>query len=45
MDDFEVTGKFVGGLIVNLRAVLILFMEHGLFLAVHKIVLSAPKVK
>ena len=45
VDDVKVVGRFVEELIVNLRAVLLRFMERGLFLAAHKLVLFAKEVK
>ena len=41
----KVIGRSVEEMIVNLRAVLLRFMEHGLFLAAHKLVLFAKEVK
>ena len=45
MDDVKVIGRSVEELIVNLRTVLLRCMERGLFLAAHKLVLFAKKVK
>ena len=45
MDDVKVIGQSMEELIVNLRAVLLRFMERGLFLAVHKLILFAIEVK
>ena len=39
VDDGKVIGRSVEKLIVNLCTVLLLFMERGLFLAAHKLVL------
>ena len=43
VDDVNVIGRSVEELIVNLRAVLLRFMERGLFLAAHKLVLFEKK--
>ena len=45
MDDVKVIGQSVKELIVNLRAVLLRFMERGLFLAAHKLILFAKEVE
>ena len=45
VDDVKVIGRSVGELVANLRAVLLWFMERGLFLAAHKLVLFAKEVK
>ena len=45
MDDVKVVGRSVEELIVNLRAVLLRFMERGFLLAAHKLVLFAKEVK
>ena len=45
MVDVKVIGRSMEELIVNLRAVLLRFMERGLFLAAHKLVLFASEVK
>ena len=41
----KVIGRSVEELMMNLRAVLLLCIERGLFLAAHKLVLSAKEVK
>ena len=45
VDNVKVIGRSVEELIVNLRAVLLRFMERGLFLAAHKFILLAKEVK
>ena len=45
VDDVKVIRRFVEELIVSLVAVLLRFMERGLLLATHKLVLSAKEVK
>ena len=45
VDVVKVIGRSVKELIVNLRAVLLRFVERGLFLEVHKLVLFAKEVK
>ena len=45
VDDVKVSGWYVKELRVNLRAVLLRFMECGLFLAAHKAVLFAKEAK
>ena len=45
VDDVKVIGRSGEELIVNLRAVLLLCMERGLFIAAHKLVLFATEVK
>ena len=45
VDDVKVIVRSVEQLIVNLRAVLLRYMERGLFLAAHKIVLFAKEAK
>ena len=45
MDDVKVIGQSVEEIIVNLRAVLLHFVERELFLAAHKLVLLAKEVK
>ena len=44
-DDVKVIGRSVEELILNLRAVLLWFMERGLFPVAHKRVLFAKEVK
>ena len=44
-DDVKVIGWSVEELVMNLRAVLLRFMERGLFLAAHKLVLFTREVK
>ena len=41
----KVLGRTVAELVANLREVLLRFMERGLFLAAHKLVLFAGEVK
>ena len=45
MDDVNVIGRSVEELIVNLRAVLLRFMDRGLSLAAYKLVLFAKEIK
>ena len=45
VDDAKVFERSVQELIVDLRAVLLRFMERGLFLAAHKLVLFPKEVK
>ena len=45
VDDVKVLGRTVEELIANLRAVLLRFMERGLFLAAHKLILFAKEVR
>ena len=45
VDDVKVIGRSVEELIVNLRVVMLWFMERGLFLAAHKLVLIAKEIK
>ena len=45
VDDVKVIERSVEELIVNLRAVLLRFMERGSFLAAHKLVRFAKEVK
>ena len=45
VDDVKVIGRSMEKLIVNLRAVLLRFMERGLSLAAYKLVLFAKEIK
>ena len=45
VDDVRVLGRTVAELVANLCEVLLRFMERGLFLAAHKLVLFAGEVK
>lgn len=44
VDDVQVIGRSVEELVVNIRAVLLWFMERGLFFAAYKLVCFTAKV-